>query len=125
MPDKIRRGTLESVVGSQYGGGGRKDSMSQSYFSSKVFTFLKELDAHDERARWEQNKDRYIEVIRERAKAFIEGFDWTLQAVSENFVADTRTNGGSLMRPYADRRFSKRLSSNFKTPMASIAGFGV
>ncbi len=48
--------------------------MAQSYFTPKVFTFLKELANNNDRAWWEQNKDRYIEVIREPAKAFIEDF---------------------------------------------------
>jgi uncharacterized protein (TIGR02453 family) len=91
--------------------------MAQSYFSPKVFTFLKELDTNNERAWWEQNKDRYIDVIREPAKAFIEDFGSTLQAISEHFVADTRTNGGSLMRPYRDTRFSKD-----KTPYKTNVG---
>lgn len=81
--------------------------MSDSYFSPKVFAFLRELDANNNKAWWEQNKDRYIEVIREPAKVFIEDFGSRLQAISDHFIADTRTNGGSLMRPYRDTRFSR------------------
>ncbi|MDK1038420.1 MAG: DUF2461 family protein [Actinomycetota bacterium] len=82
--------------------------MAQSYFTPEVFRFLRELAENNDRAWWEENKDRYIEVIREPAKVFIEDFGSTLQAISEHFVADTRTNGGSLMRPYRDTRFSKK-----------------
>ncbi|MEE8485114.1 MAG: TIGR02453 family protein [Acidimicrobiia bacterium] len=91
--------------------------MAQSYFTPEVFRFLRELAENNDRAWWEENKDRYIEVIREPAKVFIEDFGSTLQEISEHFVADTRTNGGSLMRPYRDTRFSKD-----KTPMKTNVG---
>jgi len=85
--------------------------MTQSYFSPKVFAFLNELAENNDRVWWEKNKDRYIEVIREPAKVFIEDFGERLQAISDHFVADTRTNGGSLMRPYRDTRFSSSVTS--------------
>ena len=91
--------------------------MAQSYFTPKVFIFLNEVEKNNNRAWWEKNKDRYIEVIREPAKAFIEDFGSRLQAISEHFVADTRTNGGSLMRPYRDTRFSAD-----KTPYKTNVG---
>lgn len=91
--------------------------MVQSYFSPKLFVFLNELAQNNDRAWWEQNKDRYIEVIREPAKAFVEDFGERLRAISDHFVADTRTNGGSLMRPYRDTRFSKD-----KTPYKTNVG---
>lgn len=91
--------------------------MAESYFSPKVFVFLRELAENNNRAWWERNKDRYIEVIREPAKVFIEDFGSRLQAISDHFVADTRTNGGSLMRPYRDTRFSKD-----KTPYKANVG---
>lgn len=91
--------------------------MAQSYFTPEVFRFLRELAENNDRAWWEENKDRYIEVIREPAKVFIEDFGSTLQAISEHFDADTRTNGGSLMRPYRDTRFSKD-----KTPYKTNVG---
>ncbi|GMQ92829.1 MAG: DUF2461 domain-containing protein [Acidimicrobiia bacterium] len=91
--------------------------MAQSYFSPKVFAFLNELARNNDRVWWEQNKEHYIEVIREPAKVFIEDFGSRLCAISEHFVADTRTNGGSLMRPYRDTRFSKD-----KTPYKTNVG---
>ncbi|MDJ0790564.1 MAG: TIGR02453 family protein [Acidimicrobiia bacterium] len=89
----------------------------QSYFSPQVFTFLKEVAANNNKEWWDANKDRYITLIREPAKEFIEDFGPRLQAISEHFVADTRTNGGSLMRPYRDTRFSKD-----KTPYKTNVG---
>lgn len=91
--------------------------MRQSYFTPAVFTFLKEVAANNNKTWWDANKDRYIEVIREPAKEFIADFGPRLQAISEHFVADTRTNGGSLMRPYRDTRFSKD-----KTPYKTNIG---
>ena len=91
--------------------------MAQSYFSPAVFTFLKDVAANNNRPWWEDNKERYVALIREPAKEFIEDFGPRLQAISEHFVADSRTNGGSLMRPYRDTRFSKD-----KTPYKTNIG---
>lgn len=91
--------------------------MRTSYFSAGVFTFLKELDANNNRDWWEGNKDRYIRLIRDPAKEFIADFEPRLHAISDRFLADTRTNGGSLMRPYRDTRFSKD-----KTPYKANVG---
>ena len=89
----------------------------QSYFSPAMFAFLREVEANNNRPWWEENKDRYITLIREPAKEFIADFGPRLQAISDHFVADTRTNGGSLMRPYRDTRFSKD-----KTPYKTNVG---
>lgn len=91
--------------------------MRNSYFSAGVFTFLKELDANNNREWWEQNKDRYVRLIRDPAKEFIADFEPRLHGISDRFLADTRTNGGSLMRPYRDTRFSKD-----KTPYKTNIG---
>ena len=89
----------------------------QSYFSPQMFTFLKEVAANNNKPWWDANKERYITLVREPAKEFIADFAPRLQAISEHFVADTRTNGGSLMRPYRDTRFSKD-----KTPYKTNVG---
>jgi uncharacterized protein (TIGR02453 family) len=91
--------------------------LGKQYFTAEVFTFLAELEQNNEKAWWEANKQRYIDVIREPAKAFIEDFEPRLHELSPHFVADTRTNGGSLMRPYRDVRFSKD-----KTPYKTNVG---
>jgi uncharacterized protein (TIGR02453 family) len=77
------------------------------YFDKAAFDFLKELDANNNKVWWEANKTRYEESIREPALQFIVDFGARLPEISPHFVADTRTNGGSLMRPYRDMRFSK------------------
>jgi uncharacterized protein (TIGR02453 family) len=91
--------------------------MTASYFSPKVFAFLRELEENNNRPWFEENKQRYLDTIREPAKVFIEDFGDRLQAISDHFIADTRTNGGSLMRPYRDTRFSAD-----KTPMKTNVG---
>ncbi len=82
-----------------------------------MFDFLRELEANNEKAWWEDNKDRYIRVIREPSLEFINDFGARLEKISTEFVADSRTVGGSLMRPYRDVRFSKD-----KTPYKTNVG---
>jgi uncharacterized protein (TIGR02453 family) len=97
---------------------GRKEGfMRQSYFTPAVFAFLKELEGNNNKQWWDENKDRYIRVIREPAQEFIADFGERLGGLSDHFIADVRTNGGSLMRPYRDVRFSKD-----KTPYKTNIG---
>lgn len=91
--------------------------MGKRYFTPKVFQFLRELEANNEKTWWEANKDRYIEEIREPALDFISDFGAEIEKISPHFSADTRTVGGSLMRPYRDIRFSKD-----KTPYKANVG---
>lgn len=80
--------------------------MGKRHFSKEVFGFLRELEQNNEKAWWDANKDRYVEVIREPALEFITDFGEVLNKISPHFLADSRTVGGSLMRPYRDLRFS-------------------
>ncbi|MFB3044133.1 MAG: DUF2461 domain-containing protein [Acidimicrobiia bacterium] len=94
-----------------------RTAMAKKHFTKGVFDFLNELESNNERAWWEDNKDRYISTIREPALEFINDFDFRLKKISPHFAADTRTVGGSLMRPYRDVRFSKD-----KTPYKTNVG---
>lgn len=87
------------------------------YFTPAVFAFLRELADNNDKEWWEDNKDRYVETIREPARDFIADFGGRLAEISPHFSADTRTNGGSLMRPYRDMRFG-----NDKTPYKTNVG---
>lgn len=87
------------------------------HFTPAVFTFLRELSANNNRAWWEDNKTRYREVIQEPSLDFIEDFGRRLKSISPHFIADPRANGGSLMRPYRDIRFSTD-----KTPYKTNVG---
>jgi uncharacterized protein (TIGR02453 family) len=91
--------------------------VAKRHFKKGVFDFLNELESNNEKAWWEDNKDRYITVIREPALEFINDFEVSLKKISTHFVADSRTVGGSLMRPYRDVRFSKD-----KTPYKTNVG---
>ncbi len=91
--------------------------MGKRYFSPEVFAFLRELEANNEKTWWDANKDRYVEVIRESALDFISDFGAQIEKISPHFTADSRTVGGSLMRPYRDIRFSKD-----KTPYKTNVG---
>lgn len=91
--------------------------MSQQYFTPGLFKFLRELASNNDKQWWENNKNRYIEVVREPALHFIADFGDILSSFAPHFTADARTQGGSLMRPYRDIRFSKD-----KTPYKTNVG---
>ncbi|MEZ5174838.1 MAG: TIGR02453 family protein [Acidimicrobiia bacterium] len=80
--------------------------MRSTYFTPAAFKFLRDLAANNNRSWFEANKERYIRTIREPAQEFISDFAPRLTNISDHFVADPRTNGGSLMRPYRDTRFT-------------------
>lgn len=87
------------------------------YFKPAVFQFLRDLEANNEKPWWETNKPRYVELIQEPALDFIVDFGERLETISPHLVASTNLNGGSLMRPYRDVRFSKD-----KTPYKTNVG---
>ena len=91
--------------------------MASKHFTPALFAFLRELEANNEKTWWDANKDRYQTVVRDPALDFIDDFGGRLQKLSSHFVADARTTGGSLMRPYRDTRFS-----NDKTPYKTNVG---
>jgi uncharacterized protein (TIGR02453 family) len=81
--------------------------MAKKHFSPALFGFLSELEQNNEKSWWDANKARYVALIREPALDFINDFDSHIRKISPHFAADSRTVGGSLMRPYRDTRFSK------------------
>jgi uncharacterized protein (TIGR02453 family) len=88
--------------------------MGTRFFKPAIFEFLKDLEANNEKQWWEANKGRYLSTVRDPALEFISGFAASLKSFSPHFVADPRTVGGSLMRPYRDMRFSKDMT-RYKT----------
>ena len=90
----------------------------QAHFTPHLFEFLLELRANNDRAWFQDNKGRYEEHVKEPLLQFIADFGGKLQSISEHFVADTRTNGGSMFRIYRDVRFSKD-KSPYKTQAAA------
>lgn len=91
--------------------------MPKKHFSPAMFAFLRELDANNQKTWWEENKDRYNTLVRDPALDFITDFGARLARISPHFTADSRTVGGSLMRPYRDTRFSRD-----KTPYKTNVG---
>jgi uncharacterized protein (TIGR02453 family) len=81
--------------------------MGTRYFTPKLFAFLKDLAANNDRDWFNANKDRYEEHVRQPALDFITDFATPLAKISAHFEADSRTVGGSLFRIHRDTRFSK------------------
>lgn len=81
--------------------------MAMRYFTNDLFAFLKELKDHNERDWFKSRQARYEASIRQPALDFITDFVGPLADISEHFVADSRTVGGSLFRIQRDTRFAK------------------
>jgi uncharacterized protein (TIGR02453 family) len=98
------------------------------YFTPATFKFLSQLATNNERDWFNANKDRYLNDVQEPALQFIADFAPKLAGISQHFVADPRSQGGSLFRIYRDTRFSKD-KTPYKTHVAMRfgheAGFGV
>jgi uncharacterized protein (TIGR02453 family) len=91
--------------------------LPKKHFTPALFAFLRELEANNHRQWWEENKDRYHAVVRDPSLDFITDFGGRLEKISPHFTADSRTVGGSLMRPYRDTRFTPE-----KTPYKTNVG---
>lgn len=86
-------------------------------FPPGCLPFLKQLAKHNDRAWFNDNKQRYESDVRMPALAFIEAMAPTLKRLSPHFRAIPKKVGGSLMRPYRDTRFA-----NDKTPFKTNVG---
>ncbi len=91
--------------------------MGTRYFSPKLFTFLRDLSENNDRDWFKAHQSDYESYVREPALDFITDFAEPLAKISEHFVADSRTVGGSLFRIQRDTRFSKD-----KTPYKENTG---
>lgn len=76
-------------------------------FPNDLFRFLNDLSKNNNRDWFNENKDRYQKSVVFPVKDFIVAMGGQLHKISRNFVADPRTNGGSMFRIYRDIRFSK------------------
>lgn len=76
-----------------------------AHFSPALFTFLEDLEANNDKVWFDDNRERYDEVLREPAVGFILDFGPRLKEISPHFRADPRKRGGSLFRIHVDRRF--------------------
>jgi len=76
-------------------------------FPKDFFAFFRELKAHNERAWFEDNKQRFRDCVQAPMSEFISAMAPKLAKISKHFTADPRPNGGSMFRIYRDVRFSK------------------
>jgi len=76
-------------------------------FPRDFFAFFRELKAHNERAWFEANKQRFRDSVQAPMSDFISAMAPWLARISKHFTADPRPNGGSMFRIYRDVRFSK------------------
>src|SRR5262249_24725406 len=83
----------------------------------ELFAFLRELRAHNDRAWFAANRDRYHDAVRAPLLQLIADVAPRLREISPAFVADPRPAGGSLFRIHRDTRFSRD-----KAPYKTNAG---
>ncbi len=91
--------------------------MSTTYFTPRLFAFLRELGDNNDRGWFKDHQADYERYVREPALDFINDFAAPLAKISPHFVADTRKVGGSLFRIQRDTRFAKD-----KTPYKTNTG---
>ena len=106
-------GASDRFASAQRAGGER----SRSFVTPRTCAFLRELAAHNERAWFEENKQRYVDEVRDPLLRFVAAFAPRLAKISRHLVADPRPVGGSLFRIHRDVRFSKD-KSPYKTHAA-------
>lgn len=76
-------------------------------FPDDLFLFLADLAANNNRSWFNDNKARYQQNIVEPMQEFIIAMGERLPSISQYFVADPRTIGGSMFRIYRDIRYTK------------------
>ncbi|MFT5223333.1 MAG: hypothetical protein ACI867_001648, partial [Glaciecola sp.] len=77
------------------------------HFSKRTFDFLFDLDVHNSRDWFEQNRERFEQDARAPMLAFIDEVGEHLHShVSKHLLADVRKVGGSMFRIHRDVRFS-------------------
>jgi len=86
-------------------------------FNRKTIPFLQELAKNNNKAWFDQNRQRYEDEVRTPALEFIESMAQPLQKVSPHFIVSAKKVGGSLMRVHKDLRFAKD-----KTPYKTNIG---
>lgn len=91
--------------------------MATRYFSHATFRFLRDLGANNNRPWFTANKARYEAELRQPFLQLIADLQAPLARISPHFVADPRSQGGSLFRIHRDTRFA-----NDKTPYKTWAG---
>ena len=76
-------------------------------FTPEFLNFFKTLAKNNNRQWFNEHKAEYKQAVVEPMLQFIEAMVPRLKRISPHFVADPRSNGGSMFRIYRDVRFSK------------------
>ena len=72
-----------------------------------LFKFMDQLKRNNNRDWFNENKERYYTDVADPVCDFIEAMAPDLAAISDHYIADSRSHGGSMFRIYRDTRFSK------------------
>lgn len=88
-----------------------------SGFPKETLRFLKELQQHNNREWFAENKSRYEEFFIGPSLALIDSLKKPLDKIAPLLRVESKRQGGSLMRIYKDTRFSKD-----KTPYKTNIG---
>jgi uncharacterized protein (TIGR02453 family) len=75
-------------------------------FSRELLSFLVELEQNNNKAWFDQHRERYERLILEPAKDFVAAMQPALATISPNLRGEPRV-GGSIMRVARDTRFGK------------------
>ena len=89
----------------------------KSPFSSKLFSFLRELKSNNDRDWFAENKGRYEQDVLQPAMDFVTQMQPRITKHSRYLLAEPKRMGGSIMRIYRDTRFGKD-----KTPYKTNVG---
>lgn len=71
------------------------------------FAFFRELAENNNKAWFEENKQRFRDVVQAPLSDFMTAIAPRVAKISKHIVVDPRPNGGSMFRIYRDVRFSK------------------
>jgi len=74
-------------------------------FPKDFLAFFREIAKHNDREWFAANKERFRTSVQLPTLSFISAMDLPLGRVADCFVADARTQGGSMFRIYNDMRF--------------------
>ncbi|HSJ34039.1 MAG TPA: TIGR02453 family protein [Acidimicrobiia bacterium] len=80
--------------------------MSTRHFTPRLFSFLRDLAANNDREWFAAQRDRYEADVREPVRAFIRDVAPMLEELAPHLIVDDSKSGGSLMRINRDLRFN-------------------
>ena len=76
-----------------------------SGFPKDFLAFFREIAKHNDREWFTANKERFKASVQVPMLSFIAAMDLPLGRIADCFVADARSQGGSMFRIYNDMRF--------------------